>query len=141
MTVVTQTETEPESLPNLARPTFDVAMEDGDIVHKGSCHQPGTNPAGGNCNCRRTTKKGAYRDVSVRMGDGRIVHYYHQSPVVVENGRYYKLDSHGYKTMTTKERINRHIPAGYYVRQEDFTWYLETPDGRVEFEDGMIIEA
>jgi hypothetical protein len=75
--------------------------------------------------------------------DGRTLYYYHQSAVVVESadGERLRLDSHGYQTSTTKERINRHTPGGYHVVQRDYAWYLKTPDGeRVEFIDGMVIE-
>lgn len=97
-------------------------------------HHPG-------CGCRKTTDKGAYRDVSVEMPDGRVIHYYHQSPVVVElpDGRL-RLSSCGYRTATTKERINRHLPSGYFVRQRDFEWYLEMGNYTVDFEDGMVVD-
>jgi hypothetical protein len=77
------------------------------------------------------------------MPDGRTLHYYHQSAVVVESadGDRLRLDSHGYQTATTKERINRHTPAGYRVVQRDYEWHVETLDGeRIDFADGMIIE-
>jgi len=78
--------------------------------------------------------------VTVEYG-GATVHFYHQSAVVVRDGRTLRLDSHGYRTSTTKKRINRHLPAGYSVVQRDYDWYLETPDGREEFRDGMTVHA
>lgn len=124
---------------------FKTATEQGEVINKDGYHQPGNRgpfmrPRG--CGCTLTTDKGAYRDVSVSMPDGRKIHYYHQSPVVVEDtvSGVYRLSSCGYRTATTKERINRYIPSGYFVRQEDFEWYLEKPDGsREPFHDGMIL--
>lgn len=121
---------------------FDEARKTGEIVDKSGYHQPDTGRTMmQSCGCEKTTEKGAYRDVTVEFGDGSRIHFYHQTPVVVEFDGHYKLNSGGYQTSTTKERINRHIPSGYYVRQRDFVWYLETPEGEVEFEDSMTFEV
>lgn len=121
---------------------FHTAIETGEIIAKSGYHQPGGSRLTAHCGCDLTTAKGAYRDVSVKMPDGRIIHYYHQSPIVVEgpDGRY-RLDSHGYRdSSTTKERINRHAPATVF--QRDFTWYVgsRSDDDPEPFEDGMVIE-
>lgn len=137
-------------------PKFQDGIENGSIVNKSGYHQPnggrgGMRRSAPRCGCENTTEKGAYRDVSVDMPDGRTVHYYHQSPVVVADGPLYRLDSHGYKaerrhkepgSSTTKQRINRHTPSGFKVVRDDFKWFVKTPDGeRVGFEDGMIVNA
>jgi len=120
---------------------FGVAKERGTVTNKEGYHQPQEMSFRRSCGCKKTTSKGAYRDVSVEMPDSRLIHFYHQSPVVVEQSGLFRLDSCGWKTSTTKERINRHIPSGFFVRQIDFDWYVETPDGEgKEFKDGMIIE-
>lgn len=122
---------------------FTNAVENGEIVNKEGYHQP--NKGGRlspNCGCRLTTEKGAYRDVTVRLPDGRLKHFYHQSDIVTENeDGNLVLDSHGYRTSTTKQRINRYIPNGFRLYQEDFDWYVELPNGSVvEFKDGMIVD-
>lgn len=122
-------------------PRFSSATTSGDVTEKSGYHQP---DAGGihrrGCGCKKTTDKGAYRDVTVEMPGGQTVHFYHQTPVVIVEDGEYTLNSGGYRTRTTKERINGYIPSGYYVRQEDFEWYVETPDGdRLDFADGMTI--
>lgn len=119
---------------------FEDWKENGEIVNKDGYHQPGSNRYIANCGCSLTTGKGAYRDVSIRDND-TIVHYYHQSPVVVENGDLFRISSCGWKTSTTKERINRHLPRGFRVFQEDFEWYVETPEETLEFKDGMKINT
>lgn len=122
-------------------PGFREATEKGTVEDKSGYHQPRSGQRiGYGCRCSLTTEKGAYRDVTVQF-NGATVHFYHQSPVVIKKGRTYRLDSHGYKTSTTKERINRYIPGGYRVYQSDFEWYLSTPDGEREFQDGMTIEV
>lgn len=117
---------------------FKDAKEQGEVVEKNGYHQPRKLRTG--CGCRLTTDKGAYRDVTIALDD-RIIHYYHQSPVVTElpDGSF-KIDSCGYRTSTTKERINRYLPSGYYLYQEDYEWFLKTPDGEREFTDGMRID-
>ena len=130
---------------------FDEATEAGEITNRDGYHQP---RSGGRnaprCGCSLTTDKGAYRDVTVEWGDVTI-HFYHQSAVVVTDGRHYRLDSHGYKTATTKERINRYLPSGFKLVQRDYEWYLKCWDPAAdyddrdptlqEFHDGMLIEA
>jgi len=116
-------------------PLFTNAVEEGNVVDKSGYHQCR------NCSCRKTTKKGAYRDVTVELG-GDVIHFYHQSAVVIEKtDGSLVIDSHGYRTSTTKERINMYLPAHWYVYQRNYVWYLENPDGHhEEFEDGMTID-
>jgi len=77
--------------------------------------------------------------VIVTFDDIEVV-YYHQNPVIIKSDNQIKISSCGHKTKTTKERINDHLPHGYYVRQEDYVWYLERPVGdRIEFYDGMVV--
>lgn len=128
-------------------PEYGDATDRGEITERDGWHKPprttGYRDRRPSCGCALETDKGAYRDVSVKMPDGTVVHFYHQSPVVARRGTTYRLSSCGYRTATTKERINRHLPAGYRVYQQDFQWYLSTPgDGDdMEFRDGMMIEA
>lgn len=52
----------------------------------------------------------------------------------------YTLDSGGWYTVTTKDRINRYSPARVY--QRNFGWYFaQAGDGRVEFENGIRVDA
>lgn len=65
---------------------------------------------------------------------------YHSTDVVTAypNGSV-KLDSGGWITSTTKERINRYLPIGQ-LYQKKFGWFIAMPDGeQVEFRDGMTI--
>lgn len=143
----------PDLPDTLTTERFSTATDTGEVTDRSGYHKRKDLPAPRDrspgwidCRCDATTPKGAYRDVTVAMPDGRTIHYYHQSPVVVEKdgavNTYYRLDSCGYKTDTTKGRINEHIPHGWKVRQIDFEWYVETPDDdRIEFDDGMVIHS
>lgn len=76
----------------------------------------------------------------VRRGNGTVaIHLHHTDVVVYERVGIIRLHNGGYQTVTTKDRLNRHTPKGWRVRQEDFTWYVTTPqiDGEIVFEDGM----
>jgi hypothetical protein len=62
-----------------------------------------------------------------RRDDGWIQVKYHGSPVVTfvpGNDQTVILDSCGWKTLTTKERLNAFCPADYRVWQERSVWYL-----------------
>lgn len=122
-------------------PKYSTAVEEGEVTHRAGHHHPEQNkdnhmPC---CGCDLTTRNGAYRDVSVSLGD-RTIHYYHQSPVVVEGPEGVLVDSCGWKTKSTKERINRYLPSGMRLIQRDGDWFLNTPTERTEFTDGMLIK-
>lgn len=113
---------------------FKTAKEKGKVINKDGYHQCR------NCYCSLTTRKGAYRDVTIEL-DNDIVHYYHQSPIVTEKpDNSMVLHTHGHKTKSTKQRINRYIPSGFKVYQENFNWFMKKPNGKVvEFKDDMVI--
>lgn len=78
--------------------------------------------------------------MTVELANGMVIHYYHQSPVVVEHpSGEITISSCGYDTRTTKERINQYLPSSYRVYQEDYEWHLRTPEEDRKFEDGMVI--
>lgn len=66
--------------------------------------------------------------VAIRLHDTNIV--------IVNNDGTFTLDSGGWRTVTTKERINRYTPAG--ISQRGGVWYMA--DGSL-FYDGMTIKA
>jgi len=111
--------------------------------HKPKARQP-RHLAGirhGGCGCWKTTEKGAYRDVVVRTEDGKRVRYYHQTPVFVKKGNLIRLNTGGYRTSTTKERINRELPPGYRLVQRDREWFIKAPNsGFLEYRDGVQID-
>lgn len=47
------------------------------------------------------------------------------------------LNSGGYKTHTTKSRINEFLPGDIRVYQKDFKWFIDNRGQRKEFFDGI----
>lgn len=51
-----------------------------------------------------------------------------------------RLDSGGWLTVTTKERMNRYLPAGYSIGAVRRVWFLYRLGERVgEFSDGLVL--
>jgi hypothetical protein len=50
------------------------------------------------------------------------------------------LDSGGYRTKTTKERINAVLPHGYGLSADKGLWHLRTPKGAYTFADGCELK-
>jgi hypothetical protein len=110
----------------------------GEVIERSGYHQPQDTVSVRRCDCDYETRKGAYRDVAVELMGTEIV-YLHQNPIVLKSGNTMQLYSRGYRTRTTKSRLNEHTPSGYSVIQRDSEWYVDTPDGRDEFEEGYKI--
>ena len=75
----------------------------------------------------------------VRRADGEIAVMLHETDVVI----YYhdgtvKFDSGGWRTPTTRERINQYSPAT--VMQQAGVWLINALDSTVTFADGMALE-
>lgn len=62
------------------------------------------------------TSVGGHTVVSVYLHRHPVVRLYSDGKVI--------LDSCGYRTVTTKDRINRCLPAGVDLSQDKGTWYL-----------------
>ena len=66
--------------------------------------------------------------IAVRFHWTEVVRYFPNGDV--------QLNSGGYRTATTKARMNEFSPATVY--QKDFQWYV---NGGEEFRDNMVISA
>jgi len=74
-------------------------------------------------------------------GDGLVVKY-HSTEIVrttnVVNRLKVTLDHNGYRTVTTKRKMNQaanEFGLGFGVHQRDHVWYVTTTAGEYEFED------
>jgi len=82
---------------------------------------------------------------SISTTDGQTAVRYHATDVVKFTAETITLDSGGWRTVTTKARMNQaatQFGLGYQVYQLKGVWYVDTLDstpGRLEFTDGMII--
>jgi hypothetical protein len=73
--------------------------------------------------------------------EDKIAMYYHGTPVVIycENGDI-TLNSGGYKTVTTKARMNQALGNRATVYQHLFKWYVHYPDNTAwTFIDNMSV--
>lgn len=93
------------------------------------------------CDCEFEESIDNYRDKVVEY-DNEIYILYHTTPIVVKSDFWdtLKLSSGGWKTKSTKERINRHLPDEFKLYQEDNVWYIKTEDEIIEFYDGIELE-
>jgi hypothetical protein len=66
--------------------------------------------------------------VSIRLHGTAVVRFYPNGTV--------KLNSGGWRTSTTKDRINKYSPVKVY--QKKYEWYLQ--DG-AEFEDNILVNS
>lgn len=70
----------------------------------------------------------------------RVFHLYHHGVEVI---RWYAdgniiINNHGYKTKTTRDRLNSHMPLEYHIQQRKFEWYLRGPNGEFPYENGYL---
>lgn len=67
---------------------------------------------------------------------------YHDTTVVKFNDAQIVLESGGWRTATTKRRMNQASNVyglGYQVYQKDKTWYVDYQGETLEFYDGMAL--
>lgn len=81
---------------------------------------------------------------SIRTEAGMTHVRYHKTDVVSFNDDTITLRSGGWRTVTTKTRMNQaahQFELGYSVWQRKGEWYVATPDGRtLEFYNGMTFD-
>jgi len=62
----------------------------------------------------------------------------HNTDILLIYPEGWQINSGGYHTVTTKQRLNDFGPVG--ISQRDFTWYVGTADGDVPFCDWMFVD-
>lgn len=80
---------------------------------------------------------------TVSCDDGFYRVVYHSTTVVKWDSREIILNSNGYRTSTTKTRMNQasaQFNLGFRVYQEDFNWFVQFNGEVIPFTDGMILE-
>jgi hypothetical protein len=93
------------------------------------------------------TQKLGRTATSVRTEDGTIYVRYHNTDVVAFTDRVIELNSGGWRTVTTKARMNQassQFGLGFYVRQDKGRWFVRLPgkiyaDSAIPFMDGMVL--
>lgn len=79
--------------------------------------------------------------VATQGGVTRVT--YHNTVVVAFSPTTILLDSGGWRTPTTKTRMNqtsKQFELGFTVYQRDFEWYVEFNGKEIEFTDRMVLE-
>jgi hypothetical protein len=71
--------------------------------------------------------------------DGAEHYRLHDTDVVVINEGRVILNSGGWRTVTTKDRMNKYLPPGWSVYSDKGVWYLYHGDDKIPYEDGMVI--
>ena len=68
---------------------------------------------------------------------------FHDTDILTFERGFVILNSGGFLTKTTKDRLNKYLPQGVYVYQKDFKWFVKDDrDGTVkEFVDNMRIAS
>jgi len=80
-----------------------------------------------------------YRNTKLVQANDGIELYYHDNLVALRSHDLLWLSSCGWRTLTTKQRINWMLPRGYHLFSSHYAWYLETPAGIISFTDGMVL--
>ena len=67
----------------------------------------------------------------------------HDTDILSSQDGIITLDSGGFDTHTTKDRMNRFLPARYSVYQKDWAWYIKDSkeNKTIPFKDGITLQA
>lgn len=76
---------------------------------------------------------GAINAIGVILHSTRIITFY-------ENGGF-MLNSGGWQTVTTKQRLNQFMPDGWRISQEDYEWTVHGPGVDAPFYDKMAFSS
>jgi len=63
----------------------------------------------------------------------------HKTDILTFNNGKVVLNSGGYRTATTKDRLNRYLPCNITVYQKNYTWYVRKDNEKMDFVDNMEI--
>jgi hypothetical protein len=83
------------------------------------------------------------RATNIQTTNGNTVIRYHATDVVSFNAKEIVLNSGGWRTATTKTRMNQaagQFDLGYSVFQKDFDWFVDYRGLVVGFEDNMRLQ-
>jgi hypothetical protein len=71
----------------------------------------------------------------------RIAIRLHDTNIMTFEGNEIILDSGGWQTRVTKDRMNDYLPSvGYHIEQKNYEWTLVHGDERIPFKDGIRIK-
>lgn len=72
-----------------------------------------------------------------KHGEGDVLVILYQTAILtIHPDDSFTVSSGGWRTVTSKQRLNALLPAGYRVNQRNFEWFIDTPEGEYDFCDG-----
>ena len=71
--------------------------------------------------------------ISIRYHATNVLTFHPDGRVVFNSG--------GWRTSTTKQRLNRYGPANTYIHQHKFNWFITTDAGTQPFYDGFTLQC
>lgn len=92
---------------------------------------------------KKISKKIANNTLEINYPDGRRAIRLHDTDVVTFENGHVILNSGGWQTRTTKDRINQHLPNRFII-QKNFQWFVVNSwnDKKpIEFKDGMKLKV
>ena len=73
------------------------------------------------------------RAIGIILHSTRIITFYEGGGFMVNSG--------GWKTVTTKQRLNQFLPDGWHISQRDYEWTIHGPGVDAEFYDKMAFSS
>jgi len=98
--------------------------------------------AGVNLENVKSSKFIANNTLQLHYRNDVTVYRLHNTDIVtvdIGNGKVF-LNSGGYRTATTKDRINRYTPQGFNVYQKNHVWYVKTLKGVYTYYDSIAFD-
>jgi len=85
----------------------------------------------------KSTKRVANNTLEITLSDGTTIFRFHNTNIItIKNGTII-YNSDGYRTNTTKDRINKFDPLNLRISQRDHQWYI----GEHDFYDGITFNS
>lgn len=82
-----------------------------------------------------SSKKVANNTYAIRYGDGTMAYRLHNTDVVTHGTDFWELNSGGWRTNTTKDRINDWNP--FKITQKNGQWFVQAGNKTYDFYDGI----
>ena len=78
-------------------------------------------------------------EIEYQNGD-RAIRLHNTNIITIKENGDVILTSGGWRTLTTKDRINKYIPLNLHLRQDNFNWLLKNSHREVVFFDNITFD-
>lgn len=86
------------------------------------------------------SKRIANNTLEIIYPDGRRAIRLHDTDILSFKDNKIVLNSGGWQTMTTKNRLNKYLPSNISVISKKSVWYVQRDDNIIPFADGLTIQ-